>query len=104
MYLWRVERNEPKTQKHKEMNIQFTNNFTGIANAGDTEDVQQTAQNFINAVREMIEAMYPLATVVVADGQQYGPRCVAYGFGDSNRVEQRIMEHYQENEFAECWA
>lgn len=86
------------------MNIQFTSNFTGIANSGDAQDVQQTAQNFINAVREMIEGMYPLASVHVAGGHHYGPRCVADGFGDNERVEQRIMEHYQENEFAECWA
>ena len=84
------------------MNIQFTSNFTEIANSGDAQDVQQTAQNFTNAVREMIERLYPLATVDVANG--HGPHCVADGFGDNERVEQRIMEHYQENEFAECWA
>ena len=85
------------------MNIHLTANFLGIATSGDAQDVEQTAQNFIDAVRDMIEQLYPLADVHVAEGQHYGPRCTVYGFADNDRVEQRIMENYAEREFNECW-
>lgn len=88
------------------MNIKFSNDFTAIANAGDTNNVDQTAANMVCAVYTMIREMYPYADVEVVNAQQMSASCVVYGatFNGDDFVASRVLAAYVQNELFECWA